>query len=316
MGTGSDKAVKEIRACSIWRALELVGDLPTNLILEASFLGVRRFEEFCARTNVLRTLVTSRLKKLTEEGCLDRVQYSTRPPRYEYRLTVKGRALYHNSLMMLRWERKWGRGQGKMTVTLTHNLCGHEFTPEMQCQSCHKDIDPRAVTWKEGPGLAMMPLEYGRRRRQSSSAVARQGPTSLFDDIAQIIGDRSAMLVLRACFTGKQRFEDIREDAQIATNILSDRLKWLVEEEVLRRELYQESPARYRYRLAEKGLDIYPILLELLRWGDGWYALPEGPPLLLFHKPDGHPLNPAVVCSHCKAEIKITEVSFTVTERD
>lgn len=308
-------AVKEIRACSIWRALEVVGDLPTNLIFEAAFLGVRRFEEFCSRTNILRTLVTSRLKKLTEEGCFERVQYSSRPPRYEYRLTDKGRGLYRNSLMMLRWERKWGRADGKMALTLRHTVCGHEFTPEMQCLTCHEDIDPRAVTWKEGPGMSMMPLEYGRRRRQSNGAVARQGPTSLFDDIAQIIGDRSAMLVIRACFTGKQRFEEIREDSQIATNILSDRLKWLVDEGLLRRELYQDSPARYRYRLTEKGLDIYPILLELLRWGDTWYASAEGPPLLLFHKPDGHPLDPAVVCSHCKGEVRITDVDFTVTER-
>ncbi len=307
-------AEKQIRACSIWKALGVVGDLPTQLILEASFLGARRFEEFCTRTNILRTLVTSRLKKLIAEDCMVRVQYSTRPPRYEYKLTEKGRGLYQNSLMMLRWEHKWGRSEGKMKIVLTHRLCGHEFEPESRCQTCQTLIDPRDMSWEEGPGMSMMPIDYERRRRQSNTAVARQGPTSLLDDIAQIIGDRWTVLIIRACFTGKQKFEEMREDAQIATNILSDRLKWLTDEDVLERVVYHESPLRYRYRLTEKGRDIYPIMLEMMRWGDTWYASPDGPPLLLYHKPDGHPLKPAVVCSHCGEEAHPSDVEFRIEE--
>lgn len=306
-------ASKEIRACSIWRALEVVGDLPTNLLLEAAFLGAHRFEEFCARTNILRTLVVSRLKKLIDEGCLVRVPYSHRPVRYDYRLTDKGRALYPVALMMLRWEQEWGPTQGKITLTLTHMRCGHEFTPSMDCATCCKAVDPRDVRWVDGPGAGMVPFEYGRRRRQSSTAIARQGPTSLFDDIAQIMGDRPSMLVLRAVFTGKQRFEDIRKDSKIATNILLARLKGLVGEGLLRRELYQENPSRYRYRLTEKGRGVYPILLELLRWGDEFYAFPDGPPLVLFHGEDRHPLQAEVVCSHCRGALNIDEVTFKVT---
>ncbi|MEC7161913.1 MAG: helix-turn-helix domain-containing protein, partial [Pseudomonadota bacterium] len=93
-----------IRTCSIWRSLEVVGDTPTLLILEASWFGERRFEGFRQRTGLLKALLSSRLKKLVAAGLMKTRQYSDAPPRSEYVLTEKGRDVYWTSLMMLRWE--------------------------------------------------------------------------------------------------------------------------------------------------------------------------------------------------------------------
>src|ERR1700751_537585 len=79
--------------CSIARALEIVGERWTLLIVRDCFLGLRHFEEFQQSLGVARNVLTNRLNRLVEEGILERVRYSERPARYEYRLTPKGRDL-------------------------------------------------------------------------------------------------------------------------------------------------------------------------------------------------------------------------------
>ena len=120
---------KFIRTCSIWRALEVVGDTSILLILEASWIGARRFDEFRARTGLLQTLLSDRLKRLVAANVLEKVLYSEAPPRYEYRMTQKGRDLYWPALMMLRWERRWTPTDGRLQLRLRHKTCGHVFEP-------------------------------------------------------------------------------------------------------------------------------------------------------------------------------------------
>lgn len=90
--------------CSIARALEIVGERWTLLIVRDAFLGLRRFEEFQESLGVARNVLTDRLNRLVDEGVLERVRYSERPERYEYRLTKKGRDL-NVALAALR---QWG----------------------------------------------------------------------------------------------------------------------------------------------------------------------------------------------------------------
>jgi DNA-binding HxlR family transcriptional regulator len=90
--------------CSIARALEIVGERWTLLIVRDCFLGLRRFEEFQQSLGVARNVLTDRLNRLVEEGLLERVRYSERPERYEYRLTPKGRDLE----IALAGLRQWG----------------------------------------------------------------------------------------------------------------------------------------------------------------------------------------------------------------
>ena len=90
--------------CSIARALEVVGERWTLLIVRDAFLGVRRFEQFQERLGVARNVLTDRLNRLVNEGILERVRYSERPERFEYRLTAKGREL-NIALTALR---QWG----------------------------------------------------------------------------------------------------------------------------------------------------------------------------------------------------------------
>jgi DNA-binding HxlR family transcriptional regulator len=118
------------------------------------------------------------------------------------------------------------------------------------------------------------------------------------------LGERWALLVLRDVTLGRRRFDEIQESLGVASNVLSQRLATLVEEEVLERRPYSEHPERFEYRLTEKGLDLEPVLLALLRWGDRWTAGPEGPPLETVHDDCGHGFHLVPTCSECGEELK------------
>jgi DNA-binding HxlR family transcriptional regulator len=90
--------------CSVARALEVVGERWTLLIIRDAFLGLRRFDQFQESLGIARNVLTDRLNRLVQEGILDRVRYNDRPERYEYRLTPKGRDLG----ITLAGLRQWG----------------------------------------------------------------------------------------------------------------------------------------------------------------------------------------------------------------
>jgi DNA-binding HxlR family transcriptional regulator len=89
--------------CSIARALEVVGERWTLLIIRDAFLGLRRFDEFQQSLGIARNVLTDRLNRLVDEGILERVRYSERPERYEYRLTPKGRTLNITLAALRQW---------------------------------------------------------------------------------------------------------------------------------------------------------------------------------------------------------------------
>jgi DNA-binding HxlR family transcriptional regulator len=124
-----------------------------------------------------------------------------------------------------------------------------------------------------------------------------------------VIGDRWTMLILRDAFLGVRRFEDFQRDLRMTRHRLADRLKKLVAHGVLRRERYQERPARYEYRLTEKGIDLYPVVVSLTRWGDRWMAGKAGPPVELVHRGCGHVVSPALHCPDCREPIGARDMS-------
>jgi DNA-binding HxlR family transcriptional regulator len=94
----------EDQNCSIARALEIVGERWTLLIVRDAFLGLSRFDEFQESLGIARNVLTDRLNRLVDEGILERTRYNERPPRYEYRLTAKGEELR----LALAGLRQWG----------------------------------------------------------------------------------------------------------------------------------------------------------------------------------------------------------------
>ena len=115
----------------------------------------------------------------------------------------------------------------------------------------------------------------------------------------RLIGDKWTFLVLREAFNWVRRFDDMRRRTQAPRQVLSDRLSKLVDEGLLRRAPYQEhgQRARLEYRLTEKGLDLYPVLISLMEWGDRYETGSEGPQVLLTHRDCGAPVGLRLTCA-------------------
>jgi DNA-binding HxlR family transcriptional regulator len=113
-----------------------------------------------------------------------------------------------------------------------------------------------------------------------------------------LIGERPTFLVLREAFNGVRRFADMQRRTEMPRQVLSDRLARLVGEGLLRKVPYQESGqrVRYEYRLTEKGLDLYPVLVALMEWGDRHAVGTAGPQVLLEHRDCGEPVQLQLAC--------------------
>lgn len=131
--------------CSIARALDLVGEWWTPLILRDVFRGMRRFEEIQASLGIARNILSDRLSTLVEGGVLERRRYQEHPARYEYRLTEMGRDYYQVLLTLKQWGDRWLAEETGRPVTLIHDTCGHEVEPVLTCSFCGEAIEARQV---------------------------------------------------------------------------------------------------------------------------------------------------------------------------
>jgi DNA-binding HxlR family transcriptional regulator len=143
----------EYMTCSVAQCLELVGEWWSLLIIRDAFLGVTRFEDFQARLGISRNILTQRLNHLVDNEVLKRVAYSDHPPRSEYRLTAKGRDLWHVVMAMRQWGDRWAAPAGPPVQT-RHTACGHVVTAVPVCSHCGESLDARAVTAIPGPGAS------------------------------------------------------------------------------------------------------------------------------------------------------------------
>jgi DNA-binding HxlR family transcriptional regulator len=144
--------------CSVAQCLEVVGDWWSLLIVRDAFLGVRRFDDFQARLGISRNILNQRLTKLVDHGVLDRVPYQDNPPRASYRLTEKGRDLWHVLTAMRQWGDRWVAPQGP-PLKMRHEACGRVVKAVTVCSHCGEPISPGSVTVEPGPGAVAADYE-------------------------------------------------------------------------------------------------------------------------------------------------------------
>jgi DNA-binding HxlR family transcriptional regulator len=114
-----------------------------------------------------------------------------------------------------------------------------------------------------------------------------------------VIGEPWSPLILRDIWVGMRRFDAIQADLGISRKVLTERLKWLVEQGILERQEYSRRPPRSEYALTAKGSELCSLLMVMVAWGDRWTAGDAGPPVLYRHHDCGHIGHPELHCSHC-----------------
>jgi DNA-binding HxlR family transcriptional regulator len=149
------------QVCSVARALSVVGERWTMLIIRDAFLGTRRFDQFQANLGITRHRLSERLGKLVESGVLVKVPYCDRPVRHEYRLTRKGLALYPVMMSLGRWGDEWmDQGEGA-PLEYVHQKCGNRTLPVLTCNECGEPLRPEEVTPRLGPVLEKFAQQEG-----------------------------------------------------------------------------------------------------------------------------------------------------------
>jgi DNA-binding HxlR family transcriptional regulator len=132
-------------------------------------------------------------------------------------------------------------------------------------------------------------------------------PCSVARTVA-VIGDRWTLLILRECFLRTRRFDAFQASLGITRHLLAERLKKLVRFGVLRRVPYQDAPKRHEYILTQKGIDLYPIMMAIVHWGDTHMVDERGRPVLHEHQGCGRRFDPVMVCSECQKPLAPREV--------
>lgn len=156
-------------SCSVAQFLEVAGEWWSMLVVRDAFLGVTRFDEFQKRLDISRNVLTQRLEHLVAHGVLERNAYQDNPPRYDYRLTDKGRALWPVLVAMRQWGDDWAAPDGP-PVLMSHKSCGHPTNAVMTCDHCGERIGPGHVTVMPGPGdpTGTVLPERWRKRNQDT----------------------------------------------------------------------------------------------------------------------------------------------------
>jgi DNA-binding HxlR family transcriptional regulator len=140
--------------CSVKRALDVVGEKWTLLVLREAFYGARRFEQFQAHVGCARNLLSERLNTLVEAGVMQRVPY--REPgqreRHEYRLTDKGRDLVPAVIALMQWGDRWEADPEGPAVEIVHRDCGRPAELVLRCRHDDVPLGARDVQPRPGPG--------------------------------------------------------------------------------------------------------------------------------------------------------------------
>ena len=138
----------QTQTCSIARALEIVGERWSLLILRSVLLGTHRFDDLLADLGITRSVLTARLQHLVSEGVLERVPYQQHPPRHEYRATTKGRDLWPVIAHQLRWGDAYYPEPTGAPSVITHNDCGGEPDDHLLCERCGYRPGRNRPTWR------------------------------------------------------------------------------------------------------------------------------------------------------------------------
>jgi DNA-binding HxlR family transcriptional regulator len=131
--------------CPIARTTDLIGDWWTPIIMREAFQGARRFDDFQQRLGVPRAVLAQRLGRLVDDGLLSKVEYEDHPPRYEYRLTDKGRAFWDVLAAMWRWGSDWLWDGEEPPVVLLDRETKNEVRPLVVNELTGEPVDVRRL---------------------------------------------------------------------------------------------------------------------------------------------------------------------------
>ncbi|MFF8958175.1 winged helix-turn-helix transcriptional regulator [Streptomyces sp. NPDC014894] len=172
MGLGRGYASQD---CSLARALEVVGERWTLLVLRDCFYGVRHFGDFRAHLDIPRAVLTDRLKSLAAMGIVERRPHTT-GVEVDYALTERGLDLWPVVFALAQWGERWFAPQGVRRL-FSHTVCDADLDADGRCPVCDLVPPPGDLLVRQGPGAD------SSLRDDRVSVALRGGPHRLLTDL-------------------------------------------------------------------------------------------------------------------------------------
>ena len=288
---------------AVGRILGLLGDEWTLLIIQQALLGASRYGEFMQRLPISNTVLSNRLRALTDNDILVRTPYQTRPVRAEYLITPRGRAFWPVLLSIWDWERRWVPDHVHQLPGMRHTQCGSRFSPTLACRACGEAVTEKDVAARWGPSGSWPRSVPEATTRRRSSTDGERGQAGLFPETMSVFGNRWAAAVLVCAFLGTSRFSDFQTQLGAPPSLLSGRLQTFCANGVLC------TSRETNYQLTEKGRAFFPVIVAALQCGQHWFRAPEGPAVTLTHLGCGKPFVGQLTCDQCARPLKGAQVS-------
>jgi DNA-binding HxlR family transcriptional regulator len=288
---------------AVGRILGLLGDEWTLLIVQQALLGATRYGEFIERLPISNSVLTNRLRALTQDGLLVRTNYQERPVRAEYLISERGRALWPVLLSIWEWERRWVPEHVGSLPGMHHTMCDSDFAPMLTCRSCTEVVTEKQVAARWGPSGSWprsVPESVTRRRAGADGTRHQAG---LFPETMSVFGNRWAAALLVCAFLGTSRFTDFQTQLGAPPTLLAGRLQTFCANGVL------SAPRQAGYQLTEKGRAFFPVIVTALQCGQQWFRAPEGPAVVITHLGCGEQFTGQLTCDQCAQPLKGTQVS-------
>lgn len=289
----------------------LAGDEWTLRIVRYAMAGVTRYSDWLDRLPISHAVLTARLGSLVELGVLRKSQYQSRPSRYEYLLTRRGRDLWASLLAIWGWELAWVTDHAAPIPPMHHVPCDRDFQPIMTCGHCGIPVLPRDIVGSFGPAggwARSVPMASTRRRSPRNEAVVAQ----VFPHTYALLGDRWSAAMIAAAFAGARQFKDYEKMLSAPPTVVTDRLRRFCDIGVFHQVPQRNRPDRVEYRLTDKGRAFFPVIMQTVAWGQRWFISPEGPAITFRHRVPEHNIDhvftPRLACDQCRIELRGADI--------
>lgn len=293
-----------IRSNLVNRFIDLFGDIWILQVLSVLMVAPRRFDQIVAEINVPRSTLASRLRQLSEAGCIAQqrggARHGANSDNIGYYLTPKGRDLLPFLKLIRQWNERWRVRGLVLNGPQIANPCAHAAGVEIVCGCCARPTlarDMKVLQTSMQPVEAQLPS--GKRMRMLDTF----GKHNTSIPAEAVLGDRWAGLIIATAFFRVTKYSDIEAALGIAPNILAARLGRLTRQGLLMRGRYRDHPKRYAYHLSEKGLSLYPVVVAMDAWARKWLNPLGDLGWRVLHKPCLEWYVPRFRCAQCGAEI-------------
>lgn len=283
-------------------SIGIVADEWTLWIVEMGLHGITQYNGWLRAGPISSSVLTSRLARLVAADVMERVSYTSRPPRHDYQLTARGRSMWPILLTMWAWEQTWVNDPVEHLPLMRHTTCGSIFSPQLHCEACDRRVVARDVVSRFGPSgdwQRSIPSAVTRRRSQSGNR-----PVELIDQTMALIGNRWSAALLGATFMGATRFGEFEQRMGAPPTIVAERLRTFCDLGVLVRANNPRRADWSVYHLTDKGRGFFPVLAALLEWSQRWFRAPEGPAIRMEHVRCRRTFHPRLVCSVCHKRLR------------